>query len=438
MSRSPSAEYLITGGHVLSMDPRIGDLPGGAVHVRDGEIVAVGHDIDAPSAERIDATACVVLPGFVDTHQHMWTSLWRGLSHDAVGYFGLHRLAGAYTPEDHYVAVRYAAAEALNAGFTTSHNWAHGLRGEADVDAELQALADSGIRGHFGYGDGLPGIGQRPGRAELAAAATTCVTLGEGRLTLGLAIHDPDFFATGVPLARELGLATIAPHADFSGHVELLGPDFVYTHGTGDSPELIGLLAAKGTKFALCPSTDPLVGAGHSPLHDLLSGGVLADDIGLSVDVSCQTAIDPFSSMRLLLNSARIAQRPGMSFNDVLVREVFGREAFEPLLHPRTALAIATSNGARVLGLQDVTGSLTPGKRADVVLVRTDDFNMLPLGTATDVAALVVQCGQTENVDTVLVDGRIVKRHRRLVTPDAGKIVPRAAQAQAALLGRAG
>ena len=84
-----------------------------------------------------------------------------------------------------------------------------------------------------------------------------------------------------------------------------------------------------------------------------------------------------------------------------------------------------------------MAGSLTPGKRADIILVPTGDLNMMPLSAAVDVAALVVQCGQPANVDTVLVDGRVVKRHRKLVTPMTADMVSPAAQAQARFLERA-
>ena len=111
------------------------------------------------------------------------------------------RLADAYTPEDHYVAVRYAAAEALDAGFTTCHNWAHAVRDKTDAESELRALADSGIRGHFGYGDCTPGTDQEVGPDELEAAAAWCETSGHGRPTLGLAIHNPRALAAEVRLA---------------------------------------------------------------------------------------------------------------------------------------------------------------------------------------------------------------------------------------------
>lgn len=431
------AEYLVTGGHVLTMDPELGDVVGGDVHVRDGVIVEVGTDLEAPGAERIDVRGHVVVPGFVDTHWHMWNSLWRGLSHDAVGYFGLHRLAHAFTAEDHHVAVRHAATEAIDAGFTTVHDWANALRDRADTEAELAALAATGIRGHFGHGDGAPGQGHALTAEELAASVAWADEHGGGRLTVGAVVHHAPDFRASVAAARELGLRTIAPHADFSPHVDLLGPDVVYTHGAGAPTQLFGLLGARGVGVALCPSTDPLIGAGMPPLPEMLAGGIAFDRIAISVDVTAQSAADPFAAMRLLLGVNRIAQRPGMSFVDIVVQDMAGGPD-TTLMHPREALAIATINGARVLGLDDTTGSLTPGKRADLVTVRTDDLNMLPLHEEADPAALLVLCGQPSNVDTVLVDGRVLKRGGRLVGVDVPELVRTTAAARTALLARAG
>lgn len=430
-------EYLIRGGHVLSLDPDVGDLSPGEIHIQAGKIVAVSDHVSAPHAEVIDASGCVVMPGFVDVHWHMWTSVWRGLSHDAVGYFALHRMAYAYTPEDHYWAVRYAALEGLNAGFTTCHNWAHGIRDFADAEAEMRALVDSGLRARFSYGDTPPGQDRSIGVPELKQALAWLDEHGDARVSLGIAVHNPAAFAAEVSAARELGLQTIAPHTDYSQHLDLLGPDVLYTHGAGVSPEVVGLLAATGAKVALCPSSDPLVGAGLAPVQQLVSGGVRFGDIGLSVDTTSQTAADPFASMRLLLHAARIAQRGTTSFDEVIAQDLFGDGPSTPLMRPREVIELATRNGARVLGLDSVTGSLTPGKRADVVLVRTDQLNMLPARDTNPTYQLVLT-GQPANVDTVIADGRVLKRDGRLLDVDAAAVLARAAAVQEAIRERSG
>lgn len=429
-------EYVIRGGHVVSVDPDIGDLVTGDVHVRDGLIVAVAPRVDADGAEVIDASSCIVTPGFVEVHWHMWNGIWRGLAHDAAEYFALHRLAGAYTAEDHYDAVRYAALEAIGAGITTCHNWASGLRDGDDARAEMQALVDSGIRARFGYGDGFPVVQRALTHDDLAAARTWLDEHGDGRVDLGIAIHSPLAIAEEFAAARALGLPTIATHVDYSNHLDLLGPDVLFTHGAGASPELIGLVAATGMKVGLCPATDPLIGAGHPPLQEFLDGGVRFEDIGFSVDVTCQTPADPFAAMRTLLNAARMTQRGDTSFDRVLAEDLFGNGPANPLMRPRQVLELATINGARVLGLDHLVGSLTPGKRADVVVVRTDQPNMLP-AVGADPTYQLVQSAQPANVDTVVVDGRILKHQGRFTHVDAQAVIARAASAVTAIRDRA-
>ena len=277
----------------------------------------------------------------------------------------------------------------------------------------------------------------RSQRGDLERALDWLARHGDGRIDLGIAIHNPAAVVNEVAAARALGLKTIAPHTDWSSHIDLLGPDWLFTHGAGAHPELIGLLAATGTKVGLCPSTDPLIGAGLPPLQEMLDGGVRFQDIGFSVDVSCQTPVDPFASMRMLLNSARIAQRQPTSFDQVLAEDLLGTGPKVPMMRPRAVIELATLNGARVLGLDGCTGSLTPGKRADVILVRTDHPNMLPVTDANPTFQLV-QSGQPANVDTVIVDGRVLKRKGELVGVDSAAVITGAATAQTALRQRAG
>ncbi|HTU08545.1 MAG TPA: amidohydrolase family protein, partial [Trebonia sp.] len=143
---------LVRGGYVLTMDAA-GDLPAGDVHVRDGEIVAVGEHLDAPGAEVIDAAGKIVAPGLVDTHWHMWNTLLRGLSDARGGYFTTCTALGRhFRPADSYAGTRLAAAEAIDAGITTVHDWAHNVRGLDWAEAGLRALAESGLRARFSYG----------------------------------------------------------------------------------------------------------------------------------------------------------------------------------------------------------------------------------------------------------------------------------------------
>ena len=429
--------YLIHGGHVLSMDGDVGDHPCGDVLVHDGVIVAVGEDLDAGDADVIDASRMVVLPGFVEVHWHMWNSIWRGLSHDAPSYFALHRLAEFFTPADHYAAVRYAASEAVSAGITTCHDWANGLRDHVDAEAEAQALVDSGIRARFGYGNLTSP--SRPGLVaeDLVSLQAWIDRHAEGLMDLGVVCHAQPTFAAEVNLARSLGLKSIAPHVDLSGDLDLLGPDMIFTHGPGVPDGFMALLAQRKVKIGLCPMTDPLIGAGLPPLVQFLSNGVAFEDIGFSVDVSCQTGVDPFAAMRTIMQSARIAQKKGASFNEIIFSPGDPDDATNGLMMPRSVLQLATINGARVLGLDEKIGSLTPGKRADVIMVRTDDLNMLAAPN-TNPTFQLVQHGQPVNVDTVMVDGRILKRGGQLVGVDIAAIAADTVRAQRDIRSQAG
>ena len=137
-------EFVVRGAHVLSMDATIGDLPSGDVHVRDGAIVAVAASVNAPGAQVIDGKGMICMPGFVDTHWHHWTTFLRPAMRaddPKRTYFPVTFALGVhYTPEDSYHSVRLGLAEALSAGVTTTHNWAHNVRSPAHADAEVKAM----------------------------------------------------------------------------------------------------------------------------------------------------------------------------------------------------------------------------------------------------------------------------------------------------------
>src|SRR5256885_1697229 len=149
-------EWLIRGATVLTMDPAVPDLAAGDVHVRDGAIVAAAPKIDAPSAQVIDGAGMIAVPGFIDTHFHLWNALFRiyiRADVPALGSFPVTaRLGPLMAPEDSYRSVRLGAAEALAAGVTTVHNWSHNTRSPEHADAELLAMREIGIRGRFAYG----------------------------------------------------------------------------------------------------------------------------------------------------------------------------------------------------------------------------------------------------------------------------------------------
>lgn len=137
----PRGEFVVRDGHVLTMDPDLGDFPAADVHVRDGTIVAVGPNLSAAGAEILDGRGMIVAPGFVDTHWHLWTTSLRGIiraDDPKEGYFPLTiRLGPQFTPHNSYCAVRFGAAEGLLSGITTVHDWSHNTRSPEHADAEI-------------------------------------------------------------------------------------------------------------------------------------------------------------------------------------------------------------------------------------------------------------------------------------------------------------
>jgi 5-methylthioadenosine/S-adenosylhomocysteine deaminase len=453
----PAGEILLRGGYVITMDAA-GDIAGGDVHIRDGQIVAVGRGLGAlaaPGAEVIDAAGQIVAPGLVDTHWHMWNTLLRGLS-DGVspgeqnprmggsappipprGYFATCVALGRhFLPGDTYAGTRLACAEAVDAGITTVHDWAHNIRGPRWAEAGLRALGESGLRARFSYGyeTGHPN-GRVMALDDLSrvAAAWPAYSAG-GRIHLGMAWRGtggsnpamrvaPELYRAEIEAARGLGLP-VSVHAcgprAAAGQIAayaadgLLGPDLQLVHLNNASRAEIALAAEHGTPVSVSPFTELQIGYGQPVTGALLAAGL---PTGLSVDTTMLSGnADMFAIMKVTQGCA-----------NALAYDEFALTA-------RDALRLATIEGARSLGLDRVTGSLVPGKRADLIVVSVDAPN---LGVFTDPARLLVTAAHPGNVDTVLADGRVLKRSGVLTGYDVAEVSRSAREALAGVLSRA-
>lgn len=426
-------EYVVRGAYVLSMDPDVGDLPEGDVHVRDGEIVAVGHNLDAGGA-RIDGRGMVAMPGLVDTHWHLWTTLYRSMSSSSpeTAYFALNVANGVRClPSDLFHGARLGLVDALNTGITTVHDWAHNLRSPEHVDENLRAHREVGLRGRFSYGtrQGQPGT-------ELLDLDDVARVQGEwfggGRLPLmhlGLAGRPPGFveepvFRPEYDAAQDLGIP-VSYHANSTraqgelgmirqlGEQDMLTPDTQLIHALYTTEQERATVRETGASVSISPWSELLIGYGVTPVHEMEQSGML---LTLSVDTMPLTGTaDLWSVARLTTGLLR------------------GQAEQELAVNTRRILEMATIDGARSLGLADVVGSLTPGKRADLILVRARDVATAP---RTDVPNLLALAAGAENVDTVMVDGRIRKRHGELVDIDEARVVRETEAALKALLAR--
>ena len=427
-------EFVITDAYVMTMDDRLQDVPRGDVQVRNGVIVAVGKNLRR-RGRRIDGTNTIVLPGFVDTHWHMWTTLFRSMASTspATAYFPLNLRNGpAFRPQDMYHAVRLALADALNMGVTTVNDWAHNLQTPAHADANMRAHVHTGTRGRLTYGapQGTP-LTQVINLADLERVQKEWILSRRAELMhLGLGGRPPGLVGESVfkpeyEKARELGIP-ISYHAN-SNRAQgaaamvrqladrgMLGPHVQIIHALYTTAAEREALARSRSPVSISPWSELLIGYGVTPVKQLSDAGVL---LNLSADtLSLTGTADMFSIVRLTLGLHR------------------GQAESELAVGARRILQMATIDGARGLGLGDVTGSLTPGKRADLMMVRTDDVNIAPF---TDAPNMIALAAQPHNVDTVVVDGRILKRHGELTAIDTRRVVSRATRSLAGVLARA-
>lgn len=425
----PRSEFVVRNAYIVTMDPKLGDIPNGDIHVRNGTLVAVGPNLSAPGADVIDGRNRLACPGFVDTHFHLWGSFARGIVADGdFDYFPvMSRLGPVMTPEDAYHSARLGIAEAINSGLTTIHDWSHNILDGRYADADLRALRDCGIRARFSYGYSR-NLQRRPKETadfnDIARVKREWFgSSNDGLTTMGFASRGagdtpPEVYRKEWEFARSIGLP-ITQHAGRSlaeikrfrriemlHNDKLLGPDVQLIHTYSASEKERAIIAETKTHVSCAPFTASRLASGLPHVSDLIKRGV---QCSLSVDTTTVGGnADMFTIMRLMLQLNHLRTMNVME------------------LQPKRVLELATLDGAKDLGIADKVGSLTPGKRADLVLVRTNDLNVAPFGNPY---LLLVQQAYPHNVDTVVIDGRILKHKGELVAIDAEEVVQKAAEA---------
>jgi len=431
------SDVVIRNAYVMTMVPGTVDLPDGDVHIANGEIVDVGTALAAPGVASIDGRGFILTPGLVDTHWHMWTTLLRNMSGNtpAHGYFPTTTAVGnVFVPRDMYYGTLLSSAEALFSGITTVHDWCHNIITPQHAEEDLRALQETGIRGRFCYGPArrMP-FTEAINVDDLERFHRNWASLSnEGLLTLGLGwrgVQAPfrqpegkfelrplpaDVYRKEYDAARRLGLP-ISVHLNSTrndlGHItalqkqDLLFKDLQIIHGIFSTPEEMRALASVGAVASVSPYSELRIGFGITNILEYLDNGVT---LGLSVDTTPLTGnCDMFGIMKIVQNIEN------------------GRFEDEFKLPARRVVELATIEGARSLGLADRIGSIVKGKRADLLLVNTRDVNMGPF---TDPYYMLVDSAQSWNVDTVMVDGRILKRNGKLTAIDTGTLMAEASK----------
>jgi cytosine/adenosine deaminase-related metal-dependent hydrolase len=430
----PAHRILVTNGHVLSMDPDVGELDDGSVLIEDDRILAVGPGFDGADAEVIDADGGVILPGFVDTHRHTWQTALRGICADWTLFdytIGMRMtISPRLSAEDVYVGNHAGALEALDAGVTTILDFSHCNVTPDHADRALQGLLDAGIRAVFAYGYFAPPAADPHFTShamrleDSRRVARDLEALPGDLVTMGVSLTEPGLIPFAdtrreVETARDLGVR-MATHTgcvwslptgldQFAAH-GLLGPDIVHVHCNTCSAREWELLRASDAKISTSPETEIQMGMGHPPIARALGLGLT---LSLSCDVMSGNSGDMFSQMRMGLQFARCMENDGLNAQRDDPRTL----AFSA----RDALGWATMGGATALGLEDRIGSLSPGKQADVIVVGPGGDRLNMIAPANPVGAVVSQANAS-NVRAVLVGGRVVKRDGALVGVDVPQV----------------
>jgi cytosine/adenosine deaminase-related metal-dependent hydrolase len=418
---------LVKGGYVITVDPELGDIAGGDVLIEGDTIAEVGTDLSA-DAEVIDATGNIVIPGFIDSHRHTWETAIRNCAPNATldDYFVevLDSFAPLYRPEDVYASNLAGALECLNAGITTLLDWSHINNTPEHPDAAVRGLQESGIRAVYAYGSANTSLAGYWFNSSISIPSddvgrvrTTYFNSDDGLMTMALATRGPGFCQEDVvreewAMARDLGLP-ITIHIAMGklagkwsmlkqlDDLGLLGTDTTYIHScylTDDEWELVA--KSRGT-ISIAPQVEMQMGHGWPPVMKARSYGLRPS---LSIDVVTTVPGDMFTEMRCAFAAERWRSNDSVwRSEDPLPEEA---------LTARDMLTMATLDGAHVVGLESRTGSLTPGKQADIVMI---DGHAPAIAPVIDPVGAVVLSADTSNVDTVIVGGAIRKRGGRLL-----------------------
>ena len=406
---------LIKGGCVLSLDPAVGDFDAADVLIEGTRIGAVGPNLTA-DAEVIDASRAIVMPGFVDTHRHMWQGALRNILPNGLLSDYTRDITGTaravMRPEDARIGDLVSALGALNAGVTTVLDWSHIGNTPAHAEACIDGLRASGIRAVYGYSGSADVL--RRLRTQYFSSADQLLTLAHATGA------DPAAWAA----ARSLG-APITLHAGgtLDNVAGVMGPDVTYIHGTTFTEEAWKRIAGSGGHVSIAAPIEMEMGHGIPPVQSAIDHGIRPS---LSVDVETQMPGEFFTQMRTVFTLQRM---------QALARERGGEARPPRLLTVREVIEFATIAGARANHLDAKVGTLTPGKEADVIVLRTDAINTLPLNNAYGAVVLSMD---TSNVDTVIVRGQVRKRRGQLVDVDVAAISRQADASREFILKTAG
>jgi cytosine/adenosine deaminase-related metal-dependent hydrolase len=438
--RGEDRPVLLRGATIVSMDGAVGDFAEGDILIRGSDIAEVAQSIEAPDdAIVLELRGAIVIPGLVDGHRHSWQNSLRRLIPDATideymetTHFGV---AQHYRPEDMYVGNLVSLWGALDSGVTTVLDFSHNTRTPEHSDAVFESYPATGIRAV--HASAAPNFGEwaQHWPDDLERLRDRYVVPG-GLVSLRMAVdaarvHRIDRL---LDIAREAGLGITfdgvvgrasSDEVAWLGREGKLAPDVTLVHCTALEDDAWDAIQGSGARVTLSVTSDEQIGLGdaYPPIQTVLDRGILP---ALSVDVEISLATDMFAQMRATLTTQRMA---------AAARQYRGDPDAPARITTADVLEYATVGGARANGLESLVGSITPGKRADLVVITAEEANNLPLNNAI---GTVVLAADTRNVDTVFVGGRVRKWAGELVGIDLARLRDLSANSRDYLLGVSG
>jgi 5-methylthioadenosine/S-adenosylhomocysteine deaminase len=415
----PRHRILLKGGTIVSLDSKVGDLVKGDVLIEGKKIAAIGPDLKAEGAQVIAAADSIVIPGLVDAHRHAWEGQLRRINPNSptlVDYMNATHLSFAthYRPQDMYVGNLITALSCIDSGITCIIDNSHNSRSAAHSDAAIEALLDSGIRAVHASGAPAAGAWDHQWPKDLVRLQKKYFASTDQLLTLRM-FSGPD--KANWAFARSLGLritteftgAKMAGMLDQLWADKLVRADNTFNHCGGLPERTWKILVESGANVDVVPRSDAqyALGEGVCALQHALDHGMKP---GLSVDNETSYSTDMFMEMRVAFYLQRaFAQNRRFAGDPNPPKPVMVRDMLE----------CATVNGAICAGLADKIGTLTPGKEADIVVIRTDDIDLYPSNNAI---GTVVQAAHRSNVETVIIGGRVRKYRGKVVGLDMAKL----------------
>lgn len=423
---------LLRQATIVSMDPVHGVMDVGDLLVEGSRIAAIAPHLDAGDVEEVDCRGRIVIPGLINAHMHTWQTGLRAVASNwtLLEYFRwMHAgLATKFGPDDIGIATLVGALNQINCGTTTLVDWCHNNPTSDHTDAAVSALFDAGIRSVFLHGSpkpdpkpGEPHFSEIPHpRHEIARLLNTRFGSRDQLVTLGMAILGPHYSSLDVAqhdfrMAREFGLTASmhqggGPERAVGGWEALdgeglIGPWINVVHGNDLSDARLGMLVERGATFSVTPEGEMTQGHGFPIVGRLRALGASPT---LGVDLESIMSGDMFTVLRMALGMQR-------AFDNSKSRGQTGRIPETSTITTAEALSWVTVEAARMLGLADRIGSLTPGKQADIVVIQADSLNMQPVH---DPISSVVMQTSLANIDSVMIAGSWVKRSGKLARPD--------------------